>query len=164
MAREEQELARVMDPAFDPERSVVVPEGFSTVPTNFPSVRPGLEKVEWLSRGTDDFQLKVDAVRKSVLLISQIYYPGWNAYVDGAEVAVFRANYALSAISLSPGSHDIRFSFEPVTFRVGLVLSALALMVIAIIALFFSGCHSRCSASRFPPFAVSARSNFRSHA
>jgi len=161
MAREEQELARVMDPAFDPERSVVVPEGFSTVPTNFPSVRPGLEKVEWVSRGTDDFQLKVDAVRKSVLLISQIYYPGWNAYVDGAEVAVFRANYALSAINLSPGSHDIRFSFEPVTFRVGLVLSALALMVIAIIALFFSGRHSRCSASRFTPFAVSARSNFR---
>jgi uncharacterized membrane protein YfhO len=56
-------------------------------------------------------------------VLSEVYYPGWQATVDGEEVQVLRANYAFRAVALSPGKHVVKMTFEPWTWQMGLAIS-----------------------------------------
>jgi hypothetical protein len=126
------QLARVKDPSFDPEREVVLAKGIS--PAAGPSSSANLgATVEWISKRTNSFELNVKATEPGILVISQIDYPGWKATVDGRATDITRANYALPAIFVPEGEHRVLFSFEPLSFQIGLVLSAISLSVIAIL-------------------------------
>jgi len=127
---ESKQLIRVKDPAFDPEHQVVVSEG----PSSTAEPRGNEKRIEWRSTENDSFELDVTTSDPSVLVISQIDYPGWNADVDGKPAPIVRANYAFPAIFVSAGSHHVRFSFEPDTFKVGLALSVVAVIVLAVLA------------------------------
>lgn len=52
-------------------------------------------------------------------VFSQIYYPGWEASIDGAPAQVLRANYILRALEIPEGKHTIEFVFRPKAFTVG---------------------------------------------
>jgi hypothetical protein len=73
------------------------------------------------------------ARRDSYLFISDTYYPGWKAYIDGIEVPLLRADYAFRAVAVSPGEHRIRMVFEPGSFRVGVILSIAGLVLLAVL-------------------------------
>ena len=47
------------------------------------------------------------------MVFSEIYYPEWQAFVDGEEVPVGRADYVLRAINVPAGKHTVRLLFEP---------------------------------------------------
>ena len=126
------QLARVKDPLFNPEREVVLTRAISQA--GAASTSAGASgKVEWLSKHTNSFELKVTASEANILVISQIDYPGWKASVDGQPAAMTRANYALPAIFVPQGEHHVVFSFEPASFWIGLLLSAVSISVIAIL-------------------------------
>jgi uncharacterized membrane protein YfhO len=73
---------------------------------------------------------------KSLLVVSQIYYPGWRATVSGERVPVVAANYALTGIPVPAGDHEVRFVFDPASFKIGLAITILSiLMAVALIAL-----------------------------
>jgi hypothetical protein len=127
------QLERVKDPDFDAENCVVLgetPPETRAAPTSLPVV--SAPKVEWVSRRVNDFELDVTAIRPDILVVSQMFYPGWKAYVDNNPVTILRANYAFPAIFISPGSHHVRFSFEPWNFKAGLALSLLAIAILAV--------------------------------
>ena len=57
---------------------------------------------------------------QGLAVFSEIWYPaGWKAYVDGEEKPVLRADYALRALLISEGEHEIEFVFDPDSFTVG---------------------------------------------
>ena len=87
-------------------------------------------KVEWVANRTNSIELDVSAVEPSILVLSQIDYPGWKATVDGRVVPLTRANYAFPAIFISRGTHHVRFFFEPLTFKLGLAFSVLAAAIL----------------------------------
>ncbi len=64
-------------------------------------------------------------------MISEVFYPGWQATVDGQGVEILRANYAFRAVYLPPGKHRVRFSFLPLTFTAGALISGLTLAALA---------------------------------
>jgi hypothetical protein len=130
---ESKQLDRIKDPAFNPKLSVVLTEAVESAEkgASQQSLLPSPE-VKWISRRSSDFSLKVQAGEPSILVISQIYYPGWKAKVDGHEVGVLSANYALSAIPIASGTHDVSFSFEPASFKIGWRLSVLSIAVLLI--------------------------------
>jgi uncharacterized membrane protein YfhO len=61
--------------------------------------------------------LEVDTPEAAFLFMSEAYYPGWQAYVDGA-------------IPLGPGSHRVEVVFEPLSFKIGLSLSLLTVFLL----------------------------------
>ena len=67
------------------------------------------------------------------LVLTDTWFPGWTAHVDGRESPIERADYAFRAVRLEPGRHEVEFRYAPGSVRLGLVLSVLAL--IAIVAL-----------------------------
>lgn len=67
-------------------------------------------------------------------MLTDAYYPGWRALVDGRPAKIERADYYFRAVYLEGGKHTIEFVYDPLSFKVGLAISlaSLALMVIGL--------------------------------
>jgi len=59
-----------------------------------------------------------------VLVLSDQFYPGWRAKVDGERVEIARADTALRAVCVPPGEHTVTFTYRPMTFYAGAAISA----------------------------------------
>ncbi len=69
------------------------------------------------------------------LVLSEVYYPGWEARLDGQKTTIYRTNYALRGIAVPPGEHRIEFIFHAPTFRAGAVYAALGAALLVVGAL-----------------------------
>jgi hypothetical protein len=58
-----------------------------------------------------------------LLFLSDNFYPGWRAYLDGKEIKIYRADYTFRAVSIPKGEHIIRFIYDPLPFKMGVYLS-----------------------------------------
>ncbi len=72
--------------------------------------------------------LDVDASRTSLLAVSESYYPGWNATLDGRPTPILRTNYLSQGILVPAGKHTIEMKYEPASFRNGVILSGAGLL------------------------------------
>jgi hypothetical protein len=68
-----------------------------------------------VSYGRNDVTLDVETDRNSVLVLHDIYYPGWEAYVDGERRPILRANLLFRGIEVPPGRHRVEFRFRPLS-------------------------------------------------
>jgi hypothetical protein len=66
------------------------------------------------------------------LLLSDVWYPGWRATVDGRAAEVLRADYLFRAIRLEAGAHQIVFAYRPLSFWLGACLSLIAWIGLAV--------------------------------
>jgi uncharacterized membrane protein YfhO len=69
-------------------------------------------------------------------VLADSFYPGWKAYVDGKETAILKANHFFRALSLSQGQHMVEFKYEPLSFRIGLIVSLLTALCIVLASVF----------------------------
>ncbi|MGE5620121.1 MAG: YfhO family protein [Sphingomonadaceae bacterium] len=89
--------------------------------------RTGRDEVSMVRDGTNEVVVKASLEQPGFLVLSDSYYPGWKVYVDGREDRLLRANYLLRAVHLEPGDHEVRFVYDPLSFKLGLMLSAVGL-------------------------------------
>lgn len=74
--------------------------------------------------------IDTDAPGRRLLVLSDTWFPGWRATIDGAEVPIARANYAFRAVSVPAGRHRVVFEYAPASFRVGAAISGAALAAV----------------------------------
>jgi len=67
----------------------------------------------------NQIEILVDAKEKGMLFLSDIYYKGWIAKVDGVNSEIYRANYVFRAVPISKGKHRVEFIYDPLSFRIG---------------------------------------------
>jgi uncharacterized membrane protein YfhO len=75
--------------------------------------------------------IDVDADGPTWLLLSDVWYPGWEARVDGVPTAIWRGNYLFRAVPIPAGGHVVEFSYRPQSFLVGMLLAAAAVLGLA---------------------------------
>ena len=66
------------------------------------------------------------------LILSEIYYRGWEARVDGRRASIDRVNFTLRGVELPPGNHKVEFVFRAHSFRNGAAWSAVGLLLLCI--------------------------------
>lgn len=76
--------------------------------------------------------LSVRSARPQVLFMSEIFYPGWKATIDGLPVKIFRADYIFRALLMPSGSHEVLMWYEPASFITGGWISGVVLLVLII--------------------------------
>ncbi len=64
-----------------------------------------------------------------LLFLSDTYYPGWRAFIDGKPTKIYRANYTFRAISFPEGSHTVEFVYLPLSFLVGVIGSGITVFI-----------------------------------
>ncbi len=74
------------------------------------------------------------AAEPGYLVLTDTFYPGWRAYVDGHNVPILRANYLFRAVPIPAGDHRVMFRFVPITFWAGLAISMAAAVCLGAIA------------------------------
>ncbi len=70
--------------------------------------------------------------KDSILLLTDSYYDGWQAFVDGKPAEIFRANVAFRAVRLTPGKHTVLFRFRQAGLRPGAAVTAVSLVFLLI--------------------------------
>jgi uncharacterized membrane protein YfhO len=64
-------------------------------------------------------------------VLSDLWCPGWQAYVDGNQAALLQADYAFRAVWVPLGDHLVTFRYLPLSFMIGLGVSIVAWMALA---------------------------------
>jgi hypothetical protein len=93
--------------------------------------------VKLLRQRPEELLLESTALSNSLLLLTDTYYDGWRASVDGEETEILRANAAFRAIAVPAGKHQVRFHFRHPAFLPGCCLSCVswaAFVLLAVLA------------------------------
>jgi hypothetical protein len=99
--------------------------------------RQGLpQKVEIIYEKNNRLQLLVKSTEDNLLVLSDTYYPGWKAFVDGIPEKIYQANYAFRAVPLSAGTHKVEFIYDPMSFKLGAGVTLLGILGCIAMALF----------------------------
>lgn len=110
---------RIKAPDFDPTKVVYI-QGASQ-----PAIDPGASPATVMRDGTDGLSVQVSTTGPGYLVVSEAYYPGWIATVDGASAPILQADLAFRAVYLpNGGDHTIVFRFQPRWWSVGWLLAA----------------------------------------
>lgn len=135
---DEQALATVMDPRFDPTRAAIL-DNASAIPAAQPTTAPAPAGVQAtvtrLEPGRIDVLLDKPAPEGSALVVSENFYPGWRATAEGRELPLARANFNLIGAALPAGARRVELRFSDAQYATGklitLVCIVLALLAIA---------------------------------
>jgi len=91
----------------------------------------------------ENIRIKTSANRACYLVLSEIFYPGWEAKVDAKEVPILRGNYMFRVIPLKPGEHQVELRFVSWPFRIGAAISLLTLIFSGIVIALSRRCYNR---------------------
>jgi hypothetical protein len=109
-----------MPGAFEPLKTAVMRATFKN---SMGSAAIGKDSAAWVKLdkyGLDDISFKSSNSKDGLAVFSDIYYnKGWEAYVDGKETPIMKADYVLRAIRVPAGNHNIEFHFRPKSFYMG---------------------------------------------
>ena len=127
---------------FDPRSEVLLtgsaPGGAQTIASDLgpasadpgPGQEPGEARiVKYDATGP---VIEVNARTGCYLVVSDTFYPGWLAVVDGKVAPLLRADYAFRAVSLEAGSHTVRMVYRSSYFRIGLLFTIAGIALIAL--------------------------------
>ena len=88
-----------------------------------------LDRVTIKQYSPNSVSVEANCEKGGYLVLSDAYFPGWKAWVDGAEEEILPANYFMRAIQLKPGMHQIKFVYFPRSFKIGLIISFATLLL-----------------------------------
>ena len=117
-------VERLSDPSFNPRLNVVLPTTVKDIAMveASPDTRVTGLKVE-----PHSISFKTASRNATIITIAQCDYSKWRCFVDGEETPIHRANHAFQAIIVSAGEHGVELRYVDNGFRIGLLISLLAL-------------------------------------
>ncbi|MDT4968795.1 MAG: hypothetical protein QOJ64_3532 [Acidobacteriota bacterium] len=111
---------------YDPRHVALV-----DVPIALPPQAAGASDSARIVTLTDTvMEVRTSTENSAFLVTSDVYYPGWEATVDGSLVTLFRTNYAIRGVEVPRGEHLVRFEFRPKAFYYGTLFSGVSILVL----------------------------------
>jgi hypothetical protein len=135
----EQALRRIRgegDRPFDPKRTAlleVAPEKLPSLPGGTVSANAS---AKFATYENDRLVIETTADTATVLVLSEIDYPGWVATVDGVATPIYATDYLLRGIALTAGQHRIELHYAAPAARTGAIISSLTLLLLVGIAIY----------------------------
>lgn len=120
----------MISPEFNPTGYAIIEEEIDEryLPTSKSDLKS--EAVQFIHYSPNKVVLKTDLHRDGLLILGDVYYPGWKAYVDNEETKIYRANYIMRAIALPKGRHRVEFRYQPFSFKMGAAVSLATLVLV----------------------------------
>jgi len=92
------------------------------------------DKVDFGPRAPSRVEVKVDAACKGMLILNDVYYPGWRVTVDGTSQTLYEAYGVVKGVVVDKGTHAVVFEYSPWSAKLGGLLSLLGLIGVILAA------------------------------
>jgi hypothetical protein len=114
---------RLVDPAFDPRRVTILEDALpADLPGGETTRQPTITIYEPLC-----VEVQADLDRPGLLVLSDTWFPGWRASLDGGDTTLYRANLNFRAVYVPVGKHKVVFWYNTDLFWLSAVISVVAL-------------------------------------
>ncbi len=113
---------RMSDPTFPARQTVVLEQP----PTTALGSAAESDSAQVTAFAPESITIAVNSGSSAILSVSLPYYPGWTATLDDQPTPILRAYTALSAVEIPPGQHTLTFTYDPISYRAGALISLLA--------------------------------------
>ncbi|HEX8162703.1 MAG TPA: hypothetical protein VF538_12600 [Pyrinomonadaceae bacterium] len=123
---------------FDPRRTALVEDA----PAELPQLPSGAPPPEAASKVAEyeaaRLVVETDAATPALLVVSELFYPGWEATVDGRPERIRLTDYLLRGVAVPAGRHRVELRYRATAARDGAFVSAFTLLLIAGLAVYES--------------------------
>jgi hypothetical protein len=126
---------------IDPRRMTLVEHG--ELPDLVMQLPAEEDRVSVVSYDTDAMTLHASSTGNGMLVVSEIFTPGWNAYVDGENIPIQEVNYLFRGIPLPAGDHLVELRYEPLALTIGLAVTSVTLIGVGLVALLVAATDGR---------------------
>jgi len=79
--------------------------------------------------------LKVEAKNPALLVVSDLYYPGWKAFLDGKDWPIFRTDCLFRGVLVPAGKHQVLFEYHPLSFIIGEILFGITVVTLSLFSI-----------------------------
>lgn len=124
-------ISRLLDEAFDLRRGAVVAEPVDLPETSDLPATPA----QIASYTPSRVVVQATAVEQGLLVLGDLYYPGWQATIDGQPAEIVRANYVMRGVVVPAGAHTVEYRLAPASLRQGALVSLGAVLLLAALVL-----------------------------
>jgi hypothetical protein len=127
IASDDEAIAYMQRAEFDPENEVVIRDQGSGIRDEAVLsdhlVTLSREACHLATYEPERVTLETSVNQDSYLVLTDAYYPGWTATIDGQSASIERADVLFRAIKVPAGAHQIEFRYEPASFMIGTMIS-----------------------------------------
>jgi Bacterial membrane protein YfhO len=123
-------LTAIRNPHFDARNVAVTERPVSGIPQAGRQDGGTAGTARLVHYGSERVVARAEARRRSLLVLTDVHYPGWKATVDGKRADIERVDYLLRGVVVPPGTHDVEFSYRPLSWRLGWLVSLIALVAL----------------------------------
>ena len=123
----------LINPSFNPNQTIILEKNPSVQLKNTSSFTP----LEIIKENPNNIKLNVSLSSPGFLVLSEVWYPGWKASVNGKETEIYKANYILRSIYLDKGQKTVTFIFDPLSYKIGKLISITSFLIILLYIVFY---------------------------
>ncbi|HSM55876.1 MAG TPA: glycosyltransferase family 39 protein, partial [Candidatus Sulfomarinibacteraceae bacterium] len=131
MASAEEALQQLASPDFDPAQQVLLHGDAPPLQGIGPPSSPPQVAVTRLR--SNALRVRLTTETPALLVIGEWRYPGWRATLDGANAALYPANYAFMTLPVPAGAHEVELRFAPPDVALGALISALVFAAVSLL-------------------------------
>ncbi len=126
----EETLKAMITKEFDPAASLYLQEEIPAFIENTSDL-PRKAGVDITHYAENEARMEVFSERAQWLFLSDSFYPGWKAQVNGKPAHIYKANYMFRAIQVPAGHSSVRWNYDPILFKIGVGLSLVTCLALA---------------------------------
>ncbi len=115
--------------SFNPAKSALVED--TSAPQIKSDITNGAVQIIKLKNTFEEF--KTNSSKPTMLVVSDLFYPGWEAKIDGQSTTIYLTDYAFRGVFVKPGEHQITFEYKPKSLYWGIAISSLSLLILLFI-------------------------------
>jgi hypothetical protein len=95
---------------------------------------PSADQASVSEYGANRIRLTTSTETPGLLVLSEVYYPAWKAYVDGQPAPAYVTDQLLRSVAVPAGEHEVELRYESWTLRAGIAISLVALLALIALA------------------------------
>ncbi len=81
----------------------------------------GEDRITGIRDGTESFEAKAEMACQGLMVVSDNWFPGWRAAVDGNSVPIWKVNTAIRGVVVPAGAHTVTMTYRPMSVYLGFV-------------------------------------------
>ncbi len=119
----------------DPARTALVEQPLPTLGDTFPN---SVDTATVIDYSAEHVRLTTSTEAPGLLVLSEVYYPAWKAYVDSRPAPLYPADHILRAVPVPQGRHVVELRYESSSLRAGIAISLGSYVALIMLALLVS--------------------------